>query len=59
MKGQNLLKYPPSLKPNPSLKFSKKYCQFHKKKGHDIEDYYALKKKVERLLTQGYLKQFL
>jgi hypothetical protein len=41
------------------LKFSKKYCQFYKEKGHDTRDCYALKKEMERLLTQGYLKQFL
>jgi hypothetical protein len=50
-RGQNLLQYPSPLKPNPSLKFSKKYCQFHREKGHDTEDCYALKKEVKRLLA--------
>ena len=51
LRGQNLLQYPPPLNPNPSLKFSKKYCQFHREKGHDTEDCYTLKKEVERLFA--------
>jgi hypothetical protein len=59
LRGQNLLQCPPFLKPNLSLKFFKKFCQFHREKGHDTENCYALKKEVERLLAQGYLKQCL
>jgi hypothetical protein len=32
---------------------------FHKDKRHDIEDYYILKKEIERLITKIYLNQFL
>jgi len=51
LRGQNLLQYPPPLKPNPNLKFSKKYCQFYRERGHDTEDCNALRKEVERLLA--------
>jgi hypothetical protein len=54
-----LLQYPLPLKPNPNLKFSKKYCQLHRERGHDTEDCNALIKEVERLLAQGYLIPFL
>jgi len=45
LRGQNLLQYPPPLKHNPNLKFSKKYYQFYRERGHDTEDCYAFKKR--------------
>jgi hypothetical protein len=59
LRGQNLLQYPPPLKPNPSLKFSKKYYQFHRKKGHETKDCYALKKKNKKTYNIRIPQQFL
>jgi hypothetical protein len=36
---------------------SKKFCFFHKDKGHDTKDCFMLKKEIERLIAKGYLKQ--
>ncbi|KAK4384718.1 hypothetical protein Sango_3032900 [Sesamum angolense] len=44
---------------NPAKKNSKFYCQFHKKKGHDTEDCFQLKGEIEKLIRQGYLKEFI
>jgi hypothetical protein len=35
---------------------SKKYCPFPKEKGHEIKDYYVLKKKIEWLIVKGYIR---
>ena len=59
MRGQNLLQYPPPLKPNPSLKLSKKYYQFHREKGHETKDCYALKKKNGKTSNIRIPQQFL
>jgi hypothetical protein len=33
---------------------SKKYCLFHKDKGHDMKDCYVLKKEIKILITKVY-----
>jgi hypothetical protein len=38
---------------------SKKFCLFHKNKRHDIEDCFILKKEIEKLIGNGYLKIFI
>lgn len=38
-------------KRNPNL-----YCAYHQDIGHEIEDCYDFKKKIERLIQQGYLR---
>jgi hypothetical protein len=47
------------MKSSSSTHIYKKYCLFHLDKGHDIEDCYVLKKKIERLIVKGYLHQVL
>jgi hypothetical protein len=32
---------------------------FHKNKRHDIEDCFILKKEIEKLIANGYLKKFI
>ncbi|KAL0320511.1 UNVERIFIED_CONTAM: hypothetical protein Sradi_5312600, partial [Sesamum radiatum] len=43
----------------PAKRFSSKYCRFHREKGHDTEDFYQLKDEIERLVRQGYFKEFI
>ncbi|XP_012851629.1 PREDICTED: uncharacterized protein LOC105971328 [Erythranthe guttata] len=37
---------------------SNKFCRFHRDKGHDTEDCFNLKQEIERLIQQGYLREF-
>lgn len=47
------------MKSPPNTRTFNKNCLFHKDKRHDTNECYALKKKIERLITKGYLHQFL
>ncbi|KAL0313135.1 UNVERIFIED_CONTAM: hypothetical protein Sradi_5712800 [Sesamum radiatum] len=42
----------------PAKKYSNKYCKFHKERGHDTEECYQLKDEIERLVRQGYFKEY-
>ncbi|KAL0313506.1 UNVERIFIED_CONTAM: hypothetical protein Sradi_5749900 [Sesamum radiatum] len=55
----NLLQWPQHTRFTPAKRFSNKYCRFHKEKGHDTEDCYQLKDEIERLVRQGYFKEFI
>ncbi|KAL0433349.1 UNVERIFIED_CONTAM: hypothetical protein Slati_2669200 [Sesamum latifolium] len=54
----NLLQWPQHTRFTPAKKYSNKYCKFHKEKGHDTEDCYQLKDEIERLVRQGYFKEY-
>ncbi|KAL0403713.1 UNVERIFIED_CONTAM: hypothetical protein Sradi_2012100 [Sesamum radiatum] len=43
----------------PAKRFSTKYCRFHREKGHDTEDCYQLKDEIERLVRQGYFREYI
>jgi hypothetical protein len=47
------------MKSLPNTRTSNKNCLFHKDKGHNTKECYALKNKIERLIIKGYLHQFL
>nr|XP_027095930.1 uncharacterized protein LOC113715828 [Coffea arabica] len=58
MRQNHLGRDPPEIlrkrdKRNPNL-----YCAYHQDVGHETEDYNDLKKEIENLIKQGYLKQF-
>ncbi|KAL0400151.1 UNVERIFIED_CONTAM: hypothetical protein Sradi_2358400 [Sesamum radiatum] len=55
----NLLQWLQHTRFTLAKRFSNKYCKFHKEKGHDTEDCYQLKDEIERLVTQGYFKEFI
>ncbi|KAL0373696.1 UNVERIFIED_CONTAM: hypothetical protein Sradi_3285300 [Sesamum radiatum] len=55
----NLLQWPQHTRFTPAKRFSNKYCRFHTEKGHDTEDCYQLKDEIERLVRQGYFKEFI
>jgi len=55
IQGKEFVKYPLLIKFPPNTRTSKKYCFFHKDKGHDINDCYVLKKEIQRLIAKGYL----
>ncbi|KAJ1409043.1 hypothetical protein SESBI_23067 [Sesbania bispinosa] len=35
-----------------------KWCDYHRAKGHDIEDCWTLKNRIERLIKEGYLGRY-
>ncbi|KAL0373877.1 UNVERIFIED_CONTAM: hypothetical protein Sradi_3303400 [Sesamum radiatum] len=55
----NLLQWPQHTRFTPAKKYSNKYCKFHKEKGYDTEDCYQLKDEIERLVRQGYFKEYI
>ncbi|KAL0413088.1 UNVERIFIED_CONTAM: hypothetical protein Sradi_1510500 [Sesamum radiatum] len=55
----NLLQWPPHTRFTPAKRFSSKYCRFHREIGHDTEDCYQLKDEIERLVRQGYFREFI
>ncbi|KAL0399947.1 UNVERIFIED_CONTAM: hypothetical protein Sradi_2338000 [Sesamum radiatum] len=54
----NLLQWSQHTRFTPAKKYSSKYCKFHKERGHDTEECYQLKDKIERLVRQGYFKEY-
>jgi hypothetical protein len=56
IQGKEFVRYPLLMKLPPNTHTSKKYCFFHKDKGHDIKDCYVLKKEIKRLIAKGYLR---
>ncbi|KAL0446396.1 UNVERIFIED_CONTAM: hypothetical protein Slati_1767500 [Sesamum latifolium] len=55
----DLLQCPQHTRFTPAKRFSNKYCKFHREKGHDTKDCYQLKDEIERLVRQGYFKEFI
>ncbi|KAL0448250.1 UNVERIFIED_CONTAM: hypothetical protein Slati_1381400 [Sesamum latifolium] len=54
-----LLQWPRHTRFTPAKKYSSEYCKFHKESGHDIEECYQLKDEIERLVRQGYFKEYI
>ena len=52
------IKLPLSLPPRLGLDRTK-YCRYHCSYGHNTEDCWALKNKIEELIQVGYLAQFI
>ena len=59
IQGKEFVCYPSPIKSHPNTGTSKKYCLFHKDRGHDTEDSYVQTKEIERLKVKGYFSQFL
>lgn len=57
--GKEFICYLSPIKSPPNTHISKKYCMLHEDKRYDIEDYYVLNNKMERLIAKGYIRQFL
>ena len=58
IKGNRDLKWPGKLKSPPNRRDNSKYCEFHKDHGHTIDNYIALKNKIENLIRRGKLSKF-
>ncbi|KAL0410964.1 UNVERIFIED_CONTAM: hypothetical protein Slati_3686100 [Sesamum latifolium] len=54
----NLLQWPQHTRFTPAKKYSSKYCKFHREKGHDTEDCFQLKDEIQKLVRQGYFKEY-
>ncbi|XP_028547719.1 uncharacterized protein LOC114578584 [Dendrobium catenatum] len=57
IRDQENVKWPHPLKPNVGNQ--EQYCHFHRSRGHTTEACWQLKEEVERLIRQGYLRQFI
>ncbi|KAL2243874.1 uncharacterized protein LOC105157488 [Sesamum indicum] len=58
VENADVLKWPRHTSYTPSKKFSNKYCRFYWEKGHDTEDCFQLKDEIERLVRQGYFRDY-
>ncbi|KAK4388383.1 hypothetical protein Sango_2444900 [Sesamum angolense] len=55
---QGIVQWPLHMRENPKRMKSHKYCLFHKDHGHSTEDCFHLKDEIEKLIQQGYLKEY-
>ena len=50
IEGEEYLRHPPPTKALPKSCDRKKYCQFHRDHGYDIEQYIQLRDEIEALI---------
>ncbi|KAL0393025.1 UNVERIFIED_CONTAM: hypothetical protein Sradi_2525300 [Sesamum radiatum] len=55
---QGIVQWPLHMRENPKRMKSNKYCLFHKDRGHSTEDCFHLKDEIEKLVQQGYLREY-
>ncbi|KAL0364157.1 UNVERIFIED_CONTAM: hypothetical protein Sangu_0513300 [Sesamum angustifolium] len=55
---QGIVQWPLHMRENPKRMKSNKYCLFHKDRSHSTEDCFHLKDEIEKLIQQGYLKEY-
>lgn len=58
VQNTDLLKRPERLKTNPDRRNKHKYCMFHQDHGHTSRNCIQLRDKIESLIKEGYLKEF-
>ena len=59
IKDDPSLRWLERMKSDPSKRNKSKYCRFHRDHGHDTDKCYDLKQRIEALIKQGKLKNFL
>ncbi|KAL0434616.1 UNVERIFIED_CONTAM: hypothetical protein Sradi_0169500 [Sesamum radiatum] len=58
VEGKALLARPRSWRDRPQRPQSDKFCRFHNDYGHTTEECHHLKNKIERLIQNGYLQEY-
>ena len=58
MERENLVAPSPRMKRGTLKRDRSKYCDYHKDHSHDTEECIHLKEKIEELIRQGHLKNF-
>ncbi|XP_071919055.1 uncharacterized protein [Coffea arabica] len=59
MRQNHLGRTPPEIPGRRDKRNSNLYCAYHRDVGHETEDCNDLKREIENLIRQGYLKQFI
>ncbi|XP_027063199.2 uncharacterized protein [Coffea arabica] len=59
MRQNHLGRTPPEIPGRRDKRNSSLYCAYHRDVGHETEDCNDLKREIENLIRQGYLKQFI
>ena len=59
IKEQEWVRHPRPLPPNPKRPRAGEYCAFHNGMGHQTVDCRYLRKRLQELMNQGYLKEFI
>ena len=58
IKDEHYLKWPKPLHSSPNVRDKKKYCRFHKDRGHYTKDCRDLKEQIEELIRKGKAVEF-
>ena len=58
MKRENLVAPPPWMKKGALQRDGSKYCNYHKDHSHNTDEWIHLKEKIDELIHQGHLKNF-
>ena len=58
IRDKHYLKWPRLLHSSPHIHDEKKYCQFHKDHGHNMEDCQDLKEQIEELIQRRKLQEY-
>jgi len=56
IKGKDYVQYPPFITSLLYFYTPRKFFLFYKDKGHDTKNCFTLRKEIERLIVNGYLK---
>ena len=56
---ENFLRWSSQMRTDPTKRDNTKYCEFHRDHGHRTDDCIQLKKEIEYLIRQGYLRHYI
>ena len=59
IKREPFFVWPPKMLENPALKDGKLHCSYHREKGHMTENCHLLKVHLKKLVSAGYLNQYI
>ena len=59
VRNEQFLRWPTQMKSDPTARDNTKYCEFHRDFGHRTDDCIQLKREIEYLIRQRYLRRFI
>ena len=59
VRNEQFLRWPTQMKSDPVTRDNSKYCEFYRDYGHRTDDCIQLKREIEYLIRNGYLRRFI
>ena len=59
VRNEQFLRWPTQMKSDPTTRDNTKYCEFHRDYKHRTDNCIQLKREIEYLIQQGYLRRFI